>query len=113
MSQPILLKKPILTGASLSAAFDIPSGYFPCKIELPAAFDGTALTFQGSVDGTTFFDLYRDTGTEVNYTVAHSRIIVAKLEDFVGLKAFKVRAGTAASATNQTGDTAISVSFFD
>lgn len=26
---------------------------------------------------------------------------------------FIVRAGTAASATNQTGDTAVSVSFFD
>lgn len=113
MAQPIIVRKPILTGASLSAAFNIPSGYFPCKIELPAAFDGTALTFQGSVDGTTFFDMYWDDGTEVKYTVAHSRLIVAKLQDFIGLKAFKVRAGTAAAATNQTGDTAINISFFN
>lgn len=44
-------------------------------IQTPAALVGTALTFQVSLDGTTFIALYATGGTAISYTVAANRVI--------------------------------------
>jgi len=104
------LSATIASGASLSGAVAI-SYLVPVTIVVPAEFDGTAITFQGSLDGTTFYNLYDEAGTEINFPASASRIIkVTNLAYFYGLEYIKVRAGTAASATNQTTtDTVLTV----
>lgn len=98
----------IANGESLSGAVNL-GGMFPGAFALPAELDGTALTFQGSVDDVTFYNLYDTTGTEVNYTVAASRLLIPNMSHFYGLSSLKVRAGTAGAATNQTGATVIKI----
>ncbi len=98
----------IANGESLSSAINL-GGMFPAKIAVPAEFDGTAMTFQGSVDDATFYNLYDTTGTEVSYTVAASRLVTPVMGDFYGLSSIKIRAGTSGAATNQTGATVIKI----
>ena len=100
----------IASGASLSAAVDL-HGLIVREIGLPATFDGTAITFQASIDGTNYFNLYDEAGTEVNFPAGASRIItVSNAWLFTGIVYLKIRAGTAASATNQsTTDTVITI----
>lgn len=98
----------IANGESLSGAVQL-GGMYLSKIALPAEFDGTAITFQGSLDGSTFYNLYTNAGTEVNYPASASRVIVPEFMDFLGLHSIKVRAGTAGAATNQTGATVVSI----
>ena len=96
------LSATIASGASLSGAIAI-SYLLPVTIVVPAEFDGTAITFQGSVDGVNYFNLYDEAGTEINFPASASRIIkITNLAYFFGLEYLKIRAGTAASATNQT-----------
>jgi len=104
------LSATIASGASLSGAVAI-SYLVPVTFVIPAEFDGTAITFQGSVDGTNYFNLYDEAGTEINFPASASRIIkITNLSYFYGLEYIKVRAGTAASATNQTTtDTVLTV----
>jgi len=44
-------------------------------IETPASLTGTALSFQVSLDGVTFFPLHATAGTAISYTVAANRVI--------------------------------------
>ena len=62
----------------------------------------TAITLQGSIDGTTFYNVYDDTGTEVSITVAASRHIALNPSEFASFPYLKLRSGTAASPTDQT-----------
>ena len=92
------LSATIANGASLSGAVAI-SYLTPLHIVIPAGFDGSAITFQGSVDGTTYYNLYDESGTEVNFPAGASRIIkVTNIAYFYGLEYIKIRSGTAASA---------------
>lgn len=59
----------ILSGATVSNAADFHSTTFS-GIVLPAAFTGTALTFQVSPDGVDYQLLYGPTGAAVSLTVA-------------------------------------------
>jgi hypothetical protein len=59
----------IANGATVSDAADFHSSCFS-GIVLPAAFTGTALTFQVSHDGVTYQGLYNPAGNAVSLTVA-------------------------------------------
>jgi hypothetical protein len=63
----------IANGQTKSAA--VPTyGYVVLGAVFPAELDGTAVTFEVSIDGTTFFPLYDSTGgAQVSMTVAASR----------------------------------------
>lgn len=100
----------IANGASLSDAVNL-GGMLLARIDVPAEFDGTALTFQGSVDDVTFYNIYDKSGTELNYTVAASRDVrIDSIFDFWGLSSIKIRAGTAGAPSNQTGATVLKLS---
>lgn len=99
----------IANGASLSGALNIASRNF-FGIIMPASWTSAALTFQGSFDGTTYYDLYDETGTEVSFTVSTSRyVIISTPAKFLGLKKLKIRSGTSGTPVNQGGDRDIGV----
>lgn len=99
----------IANGASLSGALNIDQRNL-FAILMPAAWTSAAMTFQGSYDGTTYYDLYDENGVEINFTVAASRyVLISAPIKFLGLKKLKVRSGTSASAVNQGGDRAIGI----
>jgi len=100
----------IASGASLSGAISL-SYLTVVSILIPAEFDGSAITFQGSVDGTNYFNMYDEYGTEINFPVSASRLVkITNVDYFFGQEYLKIRAGTAASATNQTTtDTVLTV----
>ena len=104
------LSATIASGSSLSGAISL-SYLTVVSILIPSTFDGSAITFQGSVDGINYFNLYDEAGTEINFPVSASRLVkITNANYFFGLEYLKIRAGTAASAINQsTTDTVLTV----
>ena len=90
----------IANGASLSTAVPIFGG-LPACIEMPAAWTAANLTFQTSGDGTNYFNLYDENGTEINVTAAASIRIRLEPSQWAGIAKIKIRSGTAAAAVNQ------------
>lgn len=96
----------IASGASLSASIYIGAGE-PEAVEMPGAWDAAVLTFQASIDGTTFLDLYDDAGNEVALAVQPNQHVAigeggaAKTEHFRGVTYMKIRSGTAGAPVNQ------------
>lgn len=98
----------IANGASLSDAIR-PNGAAMVGIEMPATWTTANLTFQVSVDGTTYNNLYDSTGTEVTVTAAASRYIQLNPASFEGFLYVKVRSGTSGTPVNQGGARTIKV----
>ena len=90
----------IANGASVSDAIDL-SGTTLCGYIMPSAWTSASITFQASVDGTNFYDLYDQYGTEVTHTVSPSRFVALTPSDMASIRYIKFRSGTAASAVNQ------------
>lgn len=89
-------------GASLSAAAAT-GGAALVGILFPAAWTAAAVSFQVSFDGTTFYDLFNQTG-EVAIPaaqVAVSRVVMVNPLDFLGAPYLKLRSGLTAAAVNQ------------
>jgi|SRR5947209_2555294 len=98
----------ITNGTSLSGAIAF-SGRAFAGLLMPAAWTAATLTFQGSVDGTNFYDLYDTGGNEVTFTVAASHFVAGDPSSFVGLSHIKLRSGTGGAAVNQAADRLITV----
>jgi len=85
----------IAQGATTSNAIYL-GGAVPYALQLPAAnWVAGNITFQGSVDGLSFYDLYKaDAGTEAKYTITSaatgSRVYSLDGTVFAGLNAIKV-----------------------
>lgn len=90
----------IANGASLSGAVCLGQGV-PLSIQMPSAFTGTALTFQGSNDNSTYQNLYDDAGNELTVTVAASRNVLLPASALAGWTFLKVRSGTSGSPTTE------------
>ena len=92
----------IALNASLSGAVEIGDAK-QIAISMPADWTAANLTFQGSYDGATWWDVYDDAGTEVNVTAAEDRLIVLGTitKNLRPLRFLKVRSGTAGSAVTQ------------
>jgi hypothetical protein len=92
----------ITSGTSITASVDLDRTVL-AGIILPATWDTAALTFQASVDGTTFFDLYDGT-TERSLTTAGVLGKAISLDSAAWLpwRYIKLRSGTAATPVNQT-----------
>ena len=70
-----------------------------CGFILPAAFTGTAITFQGSLDNTTFYTIYDDTNTAIGVsTAAQGRAYSLNVIDFTGWNYIKIVSGSAEAA---------------
>lgn len=81
-------------------------------IEMPEAFSGTTITFQGKANysessapgAEDWDDVYDSAGTELTLTVAANRIVGLKADAAATLSAIRfirLRAGTAAAPANQ------------
>jgi hypothetical protein len=90
----------IANNASLSGAFYVGHGRL-VSIIMPATWTAAVLTFQGSDDGVTFYDIYDSNGTEVSATVAAAHMVT--IDEFMGAPWMKLRSGTGASAVAQGG----------
>lgn len=89
------LSSSIANGATKSGIINL-NGFTLCGILLPAAFTGTALTFEASVDGTNFFTLKTTTsGTSLSYTVAQGNFYAIDPKDFYGVNWLKIVSGSA------------------
>jgi hypothetical protein len=90
----------IANGASLSDGGAL-GGRIPTIIMMPAEWTAAGLTFQGSHDGTTYYDLYDEDGTELTIPTSATRRIIISPTHFTDHKYLKVRSGTAATAIAQ------------
>ncbi len=100
----------IASGSSLSSAADLGTGRL-VGLVLPAAWTTASITFQGSADGTTYFDLYDD-ATEraiASSSVVASRFIALPIADWLMVRAIKLRSGSAATPVNQAADRTITL----
>ncbi|HWJ72421.1 MAG TPA: hypothetical protein VNX29_04565 [Kaistia sp.] len=101
-SQLATVTATIASGGSLSGAVDLGTGRLVGLI-LPAAWTTAAITFQGSADGATYFDLYDD-ATEraiASASVVPSRFIALPIVDWLMIRSVKLRSGSAATPVAQ------------
>ena len=89
------------SGSSLSPGIDL-DGLTLVGILMPSTWDGTAITFRASINGTAWFDLYDAAGNEVTLSVAPSRYIQIDPRRFVGIRYLRIRSGTGSAPVNQT-----------
>ncbi len=89
----------IAAGASLSGAVYLGHGVL-VGIQMPTAWDAATLSFQASVDGVIFQDVYDFQGAEVVVQAAASRFVT--IDEFQGAPWIKIRSGTTGSPVNQT-----------
>lgn len=73
-------------------------GTVPLAVQTPAALTGTTFTFQASVDGSTWYDLYNGS-TSYSVTVAASRYISLNPDVFEGVKYIRIVSGSAEGAS--------------
>lgn len=89
----------IANGATESGAITT-GGQCLCGVLMPAAFTGTAITFEASsaVDGT-YVPVYGSAGASVlSYVVGTSRYIAIDPKDFQGIEFLKIKSGSAEGA---------------
>lgn len=98
----------ITNGTSLSNAALLQK-YRLVGILMPATWTAAAMTFQVSVDGTNFFDLYDSSGAEVSYTVVQGHYVFTTPANWAGIRFLKVRSGTGGAAVSQGGDRIVSL----
>jgi hypothetical protein len=87
----------IAESGTVSTAADL-VGARLVAIITPGTLTGTAMTFQGSVDNSTFVAVHNDLGAAISATVAASRYIVLDPADFAGIRYIKVVSGSAEAA---------------
>lgn len=101
----------IESGAALSSDLELAGQAVIC-IWVPGNFVGTYITLQGARGGSRIWsDLYDETGTEIGIPVVAGRVYTVPVEWTLGFDAVRVRAGTAASPSNQAATVAIGLSF--
>jgi hypothetical protein len=87
----------IAISTTTSGAIDM-GGMNLVGLIMPAAMTGTSMTFQGSVDGTNYFDLYDSSGTQLSITIAASRFILLVPADFAAVRYLKLVSGSSEAA---------------
>lgn len=88
----------IASSGTVSAAIPT-AGLSVVGIQMPAAFTGTAMTFQGSFDGVTYQVIKSTTsGTSLSYTVAQGTYVAIDPVPFYGLAYIKLVSGSSEGA---------------
>jgi len=100
MSQITYVTATIPNGTALSNAVKL-GGATLLGIEMSAAWTAAGLTFQNSIDGTNFFDLYDGAGAEVSLTVVAAHYVFLPPANWSGIVYLKVRSGTGGTPVNQ------------
>jgi hypothetical protein len=99
---PKIIRVTIAASAALSAIAEIGDNRI-AAIVMPATWTTANLTFQASIDGTDFFDVYDEAGAEYSVTAGASRYIGldAGALELSAINYIKVRSGTTGSPVNQ------------
>lgn len=97
------LSATIASGASLSGGQSL-GGLRLSGILMPDSWDTANLTFQVSLDGTTYKNLYDKNGAEYTVTAAAGRYVQLDLVDFSAIPFIKIRSGTSGTSVNQMAD---------
>jgi hypothetical protein len=101
----------ILNGTSLStASVDLRNEQL-VGIIMPAAWDAAALSFQGSIDGSTWGNVFLATG-EMSFPsadVAVSNLLAFDIHITPAIRFVKVRSGLSAAAVTQNADRVITL----
>lgn len=92
----------ISSGQSLSAGVNL-GGRIPVGVFMPASWTAAGLTFQGSPDGATWYDIH-DTAAEVSVAAAAAIYVAFDPVKFYGINHMKVRSGTSGTPVNQGAD---------
>lgn len=105
MADPRLSKERTLTIAdegTVSTAAEI--GWFiNASIAMVTTWTSAAITFQGSNDGVTFYNIYDSTGTEVTIPAAtHASRAYELPAAVMNFRFIKIRSGTTASPVTQS-----------
>lgn len=95
----------ILSGASLSDGVNL-AGHILCGVYMPAGWTAAGISFQASIDGVTFVDMYA-AGAELTSAAGASQYVALDSSVFLGVRAIKVRSGTAGVPVNQGADRAL------
>lgn len=98
----------IANDQSLSNASDDLRGVLCVAVLMPGTWTAAALTFQVSLDGETYTNMWYD-GAEYEVTAAASQYIVLDAKDFVGIRYLRVRSGTSGTPVNQGGARTVTV----
>lgn len=98
----------IASSASLSDAIDLGgttlSGYI-----MPATWTAANITFQASVDGTNFYNLYDQFGNEVTNVVSTSRFVCLTPSDMASIRYIKIRSGSSSTPVAQAAERLITL----
>lgn len=102
----------IAEGASLSGAVDM-RGYALTRVILPAEWTAADLTFQESLDNSTFYNLSpADSDTEYTVEAAASACKIIPPSDLLGAAGYlKVRSGTSGTPVNQAAARTVTLCF--
>lgn len=107
IASPAVATFTIASAASLSDALHI--GIMePVAIALPT-IDSAKITFQGSVDGTTFYDVHDSTNSEVEEPATTGDLYLDLPDALRGVNYLKIRTGTSAVAVAQSAERTIPV----
>jgi hypothetical protein len=87
----------IASSGTTSQAISMTRNRVPIAVLTPAALTGTTFTFQASVDGTNFYDLYNGSSA-YSVTVAPSRYIALNPDVFQGVFYIRIVSGSAEGA---------------
>jgi hypothetical protein len=93
----------ITNGTNLSASIDL-AGKALVGIYMSAAWTAASMTFQGSLDGVTFFDIYDSTGSERLVQPVAGKHMALSAADWIGVRYIKLRSGTSATPVAQGAD---------
>lgn len=88
----------IASSGTTSTAISMTRNRVPLAVLTPAALTGTTFTFQASVDGTNFYDLYNGSSA-YSVTVASSRYIALNPDVFQGVFYIRIVSGSAEGAS--------------
>lgn len=83
----------IASSATTSGSADL-QGLGLVGLIMPAAFTGTTMSFQVSIDNSTFYDLYNTNNTLVSMAVTQGRAYSFVPGDLLGYRYIKVKSGS-------------------
>jgi hypothetical protein len=106
---PVAASAVIASSGNLSGAINLGNTVLAGLI-LPGTWDAAVLTFQGSIDGSTYADIYDGT-TERSLTTAGvlGKAITLDSSTWMAWRYIKIRSGTAGTPVTQTAQRTISL----
>ena len=88
----------IASSGTTSTSIIMERNRVPLAVIVPAAFTGTSIKFQASIDQSTFFALYNE-GTEYSVTVSTSRYVALNPDVFQGVACVRLVSGSSEAAS--------------